>query len=174
MNNQITSLKQLIRNLNLGPGYNGYTSMVESINLPHEEYAHLLRFSHEKYQRIRFYDTDSIEGLITCWEPGQKSTIHNYESSVGWLKVLEGEIELQHFFPEKNSSEPNFKKIFAKGDVGFLNDNLGFHRFVNNSDKQAVVLVFYADKLESWKVWNEEKGEFEQKAVVCDYNLDTN
>lgn len=174
MQNPITTLNQLVRNLNMGPGYNGYTSMVESINLPHEEYAHLLRFSQEKYQRIRFYDTDSIEGLITCWEPGQKSSIHNYESSVGWLKVLEGEIELQHFFPEKNALEPNFRKSFAQGDIGFLNDNLGFHRFVNQGKKRAVVLVLYSDKLERWKVWNEDKAEFEVKKVDCDLNLDKN
>lgn len=174
MQNSITTLNQLVRNLNMGPGYNGYTKLVESIALPPQEYEPLLQFKQDKYQRIRFYDTESMEGLITCWEPGQKSSIHNYESSVGWLKVLEGTIELQHFFPEKNAVEPNFRKTFGKDEVGFLNDNLGFHRFVNQGKKRAVVLVLYSDKLERWKVWNEDTGEFVVKKVECDLNLDKN
>lgn len=171
---EIKTLRQLTHNLNLGPGYNGYAEMVKSINLPLGEYEHLLRFSKVKYQRICFYDTEVLEGIVTCWEPGQKSPTHNYEDSVGWLKVLDGEIEMQHFYPEKGKNEPNFKKTFVKGEVGLLNDNLGFHRFINSSDKRTVAMIFYADKISRWKVWNQKKNEFEVQEVKCDLNLDVN
>lgn len=169
---RITSLKQLSYNLNLGPGYDGYTQMFKAIELAPEEYRHLCRWDEAKYQRICFYDTDSLEGLITCWKPGQASPIHNYGASLGWIKVLEGQLDLEHYNPAQTGTKPTFHKRFQAGEIGFLNDELGYHRFVNKGSEPAVALFFYSDKITRWKEYDPDSDQYRERQVSSDVNLD--
>lgn len=168
----IRTLEQLHHNLIMGPGYEGYAQLIKAIELPPKAYAPLCRWSETRYQRIRFYDTQSLEGLITCWKPGQYSSIHNYEDSVGWLKVLEGQIDWEHFSPQQYGAKPTYHKTFNPGEIGFLNDELGFHRFVNRGEAPTVMLVFYADKIERWQEFDPATLQISEKQVTVDLNLD--
>lgn len=168
----ILTLEQLHHNLIMGPGYEGYAQLIKAIDLPRESYAPLCRWSDERYQRIRFFDTDSLEGLITCWKPGQSSSIHTYENAIGWLKVLEGQIDWEHFSPEAHGARPTYHKTFTTGEIGFLNDDLGFHRFVNRGAEPTVMLLLYADKIKQWRTYDPETGRIAQEAVTVDFNLD--
>lgn len=168
----ITSIQELKRNLTIGPGYQGYIQLIKSVELSKSEYKPFCRWSDNGYQRVRFYDTEAIEGLLTCWKPGQKSSIHNYDGSIGWFKVLEGEFDLNHFNIEDDAARPTFTKRLSKGDIGFLSDGLGFHQIANCGDSNCVILVLYADKIEAWQVFDEATKEVYEAKVVCDYNLD--
>lgn len=168
----ILTLAQLHHNLILGPGYEGYTELIKAIELAPESYAPLCRWSDDRYQRIRFFDTESLEGLITCWKPGQYSPIHTYENAIGWLKVLEGQIDWEHFSPEAHGAEPTFHKTFTTGQIGFLNDDLGFHRFINRGEDPTVMLILYADKIKQWRTFDPETGKVREQTVSVDFNLD--
>ncbi len=168
----ITSLEQLHHNLTMGPGYEGYTELVKAIDLPRAEYQHLLKWSKAHYQRIRFYDTDCLEALITCWEPGQIGKIHNFEGANGWVKVLEGSLELEHFNLDNSAEKPSLTKTFKTGEIGFLNDGLGFHRFNNPTQERGVALFFYADKIDHWQVYDPNQKKAEKVEAKVDFNLD--
>ena len=171
---RITSLQQLKYNLTLGPGYDGYSQLVKAIHLEAKEYLPLCQWDEKQYQRIRFYDTDSLEGLITCWNPGQASPIHNYGASVGWLKVLEGSLELEHYNPSQSGDKPILQKAFKEGEMGFLSDELGFHSFLNKQDDRAIALFLYSDKITRWKEYDPASDQYLERQVGPDLNLDPN
>lgn len=165
----IKTLKSLVYNLDLGPGYDGYISLIKAVDLPEEELDSICKWDEEKYQRIRFYDTDSLEGLVTCWEPKQKGPIHNYEFQQGWIKMLKGNLWLEYFKPgELQEPKPYYQRLIQEGEVVYLNDGLGFHRFSNKSGKRAVALHFYASKLNHWHVMDEKTGEITDRQVTSD------
>lgn len=168
----IVNLNQLQHNLNMGPGFGGYSDLLKAVDFSPEVLNDLCRFSKDHYQRIRLYDSNVVEAILSCWEPDQKGKIHNFHNSQGWFKVLEGAIFLEHFKFKDGSPEVSFKNSYPATTQGFLNDDLGFHRFSNPHPRKSVVLFIYADKIEDWDVYNPSNGKVERKRAIADSNLD--
>lgn len=168
----IKSIERLRYNLNLGPGYGGYSELLKAVELDKEALDPFLSFSEKEYQRLRLYDTDVIEVVITCWEPGQKGMIHDFHNSLGWFKVLRGAIGIEHFNLERDKPILRFNYEYPTDAQGFLNDDLGFHRFRNLSLGRTVVMHLYADKIKHWEVYNEKLHSVEDVEAKVHYNFD--
>lgn len=158
----ITTIKQLIRNLNMGPGYEGYKALIQAIELERSELDKICQWG-ENHTRICLYDTDCLECLITCWSPGQTSPIHNYNFQQGWIKVLQGELILEYFNVEDGSKEIELthREFMQTGDFTYINDSLGFHRFANTNAEEAIAIHLYADKVTEWSVYDDATGRME-------------
>ena len=169
----ITTLKQLKYNLNMGPGYDGYGQMVSAIDFSEEEFQNICSWLNDTYSRIRVYDTPSTEVLITCWNPGSKTPIHNYQLQEGWVKVLQGSLELEYFDISKGRPQMYGNKVIHEGEYAYLNDGMGYHRFINNSNSKTVAMHIYCDKIEHWEVFDENTGQINEVEVDCDINLDS-
>lgn len=169
----IHTIDRLRYNLNLGPGYNGYSDIIGAVNFDEAELSKICYWRNEGYSRIRVYDTESIEALITCWLPGSKSPIHNYQLQQGWIKVLKGTLELEYY--DLSSGRPVLygNKLIKEGQYVYLNDGMGYHRFINHSKSKVVALHFYCDKIEKWQQYNEGEGTVSEVEVGCDMVLDT-
>lgn len=169
----ITTLKQLEYNLNLGSGFDGYGQMVSAINFSEEEVEKICFWLNDAYSRVRIYDTPSTEALITCWQPGAKSPIHNYQLQQGWIKVLKGSLELEYFDISKGKAQLYGNRIIEEGKYVYLNDGMGFHRFINSAKSRTIALHIYCDKIEKWTEFDEATGEVKEVEVGCDINLDS-
>jgi hypothetical protein len=168
----IKTLSEFKHNLTMGPGYGGYTELIKAVDFSKEELTTLCNYNSDEYQRIRLYDTELVEAILTCWEPQQEGKIHNFENSSGWVKVLSGSISLEHFRIEQDGPVPYLSQDYQVGEVFFLNDNLGYHRFSNKCNERAVVLVIYADKIDRWQVYDHHKGEPVLVKAEVHQNLD--
>ncbi len=168
----ITTLERLKYNLNMGPGYEGFSGLIESINLTDAELEKICKWQEDRYTRIRVYDTESLEAVITCWPAGSQGPIHNYELQQGWIKVLKGELYLEYYRLFSTDIEAYGKKEIKEGEYAYLNDGLGYHRFANRGDKPAIALHLYSDKITEWHKYNELTGLVELVPVTCDLELD--
>lgn len=169
----IKTLNQLAHNLNLGPGYGGYSELIKAVDLSEQELQKVLRFSEKDYQRLRLYDSNLVEAILTCWNPAQEGKIHNFHHSLGWFKVLQGSLVLERFsFNDDGQPQLQLSREIEQGEQGFLNDDLGFHRFINASPQKAVALFLYADKIEDWDVYNPSTGKVERRLASVHYNFD--
>ena len=169
----IKTIEQLAHNLNLGPGYGGYDELIKAVDLSSEELQKVQRFSDEQYQRLRLYDTDVIEAVLTCWNPTQVGKIHNFHHSLGWFKVLQGSLALERFsFDEEGLPVSKLSREIKEGEWGFLNDDLGFHRFENKGPQKAITLFLYADKIKDWDVYNPTTQRVERIPASVHHNFD--
>jgi hypothetical protein len=168
----IKSVERLRYNLNLGPGYGGYSELLKAVDLDKNALENFVQFSQESYRRLRIYDTDVIEAVLTCWEPHQKGMIHDFHNSFGWFKVLKGSIGIEHFRLEKDKPILRFNYEYPCDGQGFLNDDLGFHRFQNLSSGRTIVLHLYADKIKHWEVYNENLNCVEDRKAEVHVNFD--
>lgn len=160
---EINTIDQLNRNLNMGPGYGGYLDILKAIKLPKEEWEPLCKWNSENYSRHCLNSCDSFELILMCWKKGQASPIHNYNFQEGWIKVLEGELEIDLFRLNKEGSKAELDetlRIKAK-EYAYLNDTMGFHRVRASGEGKTVSLHLHASKVEKWEVFNEEVGELE-------------
>lgn len=158
----IRTVDELQHQLTMGPGYGGYAELMEAVELDSQALmAHSL-FAPEEYQRIRLYDTSVVEAVLTCWEPGQQGQIHNFNHSVGWFKVLKGESLLEHFVISPDKAQPKKKgdlsEVYTAPQMGYISDDMGYHRFSNPSSERAWVLVLYSGRIEQWQVYDADQG----------------
>lgn len=168
----IKNLEQLHHNLNLGPGYGGYSELLKAVDFSPDEIQSLSIFSEDHYQRIRLYDSNLVEAVLTCWKPNQVGKIHDFHRSKGWFKVLQGSIFLERFKFRSEGPKVSYQNNYSELRQGFLTDDLGFHRFSNPHQCDAVVLFIYADKINSWDVFDSESGQVKRLPAEVDYNLD--
>lgn len=168
----IKTLKQLTYNLNLGPGYEGYSGMMKAIHFDPEELEAICSWHPDHYTRIRIYDTQCVEALITCWPPGCKGPIHNYELQEGWIKMLKGELTLEYIGIRATTAEVYSSTVLKEGHFAYLNDGIGYHRFSNNSEEPSIALHFYSDKITEWHQFDEARGVVEVVPTHCDLELD--
>jgi len=169
----IKDLAQLRYNLSLGPGYGGYSELLKAIDFPAVELSKYTQFSNQHYQRVRLYDSDLIEAVISCWEPSQEGDIHNFHNSVCWFKVLQGEVILENFDLSVDTLEPKYSQTFNAGEMGFLDDELGFHRFRSKGTSGAVILHFYSEKLKHRVVYDPVNAEVNLLAAAVDNSFDS-
>jgi cysteine dioxygenase len=168
----IKDLAQLKYNLNLGPGYGGYIELLKAIDFSTEELSRYTQFSDQHYQRIRLYDSNLIEAVLSCWKPFQDGDIHNFRDSVTWFKVLRGKVSLENFNLSVDALEPSYTTSYEAGQMGFLNDELGFHRFRSKSEKEAIIIHLYSEKLVARTVYDPEDAEVKFVAIEVDNNFD--
>jgi predicted metal-dependent enzyme (double-stranded beta helix superfamily) len=60
---------------------------VQSLEFNEKEWQGYAFFSQENYTRNWIANTPDFSILLLCWEPGQKSPVHDHTSSNAWLKV---------------------------------------------------------------------------------------
>jgi cysteine dioxygenase len=124
----IESIEQLKKNLNLGPGHGGYIELVKAIQIPLEDWKPFISWNAEEYTRNCIANCESYELLLMCWQKDQASPIHNYSLQEGWVKVIEGELNIETH--EVNSHdlthELKEKVVVREGETTYLNDSMGF------------------------------------------------
>ena len=56
-----------------------------------------LYFSAESYTRNLIHKTAPFDLLAICWEPGQKSSVHNHRDQNCWMAIAYGRVQVQNF-----------------------------------------------------------------------------
>ncbi|PTM06231.1 MAG: hypothetical protein DA405_00925 [Bacteroidetes bacterium] len=168
----IKDLAQLKYNLSLGPGYGGYSELLKAIDFSSEELNKYCQFSDQHYQRVRLFDSNLIEAVLSCWQPKQEGDIHNFNNSVAWFKVLRGKVVLENFDLSLAALEPKYSQSFTEGEMGFLDDDLGFHRFRSKGLNEAVILHLYTEKLMHRGVYDPVNAEVKIMEAAVDNSFD--
>ena len=168
----IITLEQLQYNLSMGPGYDGYIELIKAVEFLPSELKKLCVWHPDHHARVCLYNTTGLEAILNCWEPGQKTSIHNYNFNHAWVKILQGELWLELFSTYRLPPEKSSEVCLRQNKVLYLDDNLGYHRFSNRSQERAVALVFYSDKPLEWVSFDEEKQSFEMEASYYDKDMD--
>ncbi len=168
---KITTLDQLVYNLNLGPGYDGYKTLVDSIELNPMELLELCDWMSKDHMRVSIYDTPSLEAIITYWRSGIDTPIHNYNFQQGWVKVLKGALELEHYRITEGRADLIETQVIERGEFIYLNDGFGFHRFRSIGDEESIAIHLYADKITQWTIYNESDGSLKDVLTKNDKSL---
>ncbi|HOZ39563.1 MAG: cysteine dioxygenase family protein [Flavobacteriales bacterium] len=156
----ITSLDQLVSALKHGPGRTGYLEILDRISIPWSQFEPYCRWHDKHYTRTCIARTNAFELLLICYEPGQRTSIHDYATEEAWVHPVFGAVIEERFEPGPEG--PLRKVSSAKLDPGsfsYLHNGHGIHRYVNPNKERSVTLNLYAKPLSKWKVYDERSGE---------------
>jgi len=120
-------------------------------------------YSRNCIKRNRYYEL-----ILLCWNPGDKSPVHNHNGQKCWVYQLEGTISEIRYEESNNKLTETQKLSLYPSRLTYMDDNMGCHRLVNDSDEPAVSLHIYMSPIDSCEYFCEEDKIFKKKTLKYD------
>ena len=167
---KITSVEQLIDALNRADEFNGYLHIMKLIDIDEREFEKYYTWNDEYYTRNCISKTDNYELMLICWEKGQRSPIHDFDSNEAWIHPIRGRLIEERFRLPRNGEglEKVSSVVLGPSEFSYMTEPISIHRYINIFDSRSVSLNLYSKPVTKWKVYNEKTGEYSEEPVFCD------
>jgi cysteine dioxygenase len=113
-----------------------------------------------RYTRNCVVRNPAFELLVVCYAPGQRTSIHDYDSDMAWVHPVLGEVIEERFarHPDSGVLQLVQETRLRPGMLGALTRENSIHRFTNAGPARAVTLNLYAPPMRKWQVFDERTG----------------
>jgi cysteine dioxygenase len=152
----IRTVNELVQALKAGPGDEGYLNILRRVDIPSEEFSNFCRWNEKHYTRTCIARTEHFELLLICYEPGQRTSIHDYDTEEAWVRTVQGSIVEERFeLDHKGDLVLLQTSILDQGSFSHLAHGHSIHRYTNAGSDRVATLNLYAKPLLKWKVYEE-------------------
>jgi len=90
------------------------------VQLPTEEFERYYRWRDARYTRNVLSRTENFEVLLVCWEKGQSSPIHDFNSQEAWIHPIVGKLREERF---KINVDGEWLELVSNMMLGILHSN---------------------------------------------------
>lgn len=155
----IGSLEELIQAIDKDPRPAGYTDAMLRLDIGPGPLEPHCRWNTRHYTRQCVHRTREHELLLICYEPGQRTSIHDYDSQMAWIKPVMGLIQEERFKigPDGQLKRHGIRHL-SPGKLAYMASRNCIHRHTNPGGGRAITLNLYARPLRSWRMYNERTG----------------
>ena len=162
----IQSINDLVTALSEGERTT-YNQIIRSIEIPVVEFENFCSWSSEHYTRNCVFENEKFELILLCWEPGQKTPIHDHGGEECWVKAVQGEFEEVIYKLGDNNELKLIKSGISKtNDITYMIDFIGFHSLQNISTERSMSLHLYAKPIKTCNSYDEVTGELVNRELV--------
>jgi cysteine dioxygenase len=160
MSAKITTVKALIKALEMCVGERCVLDIMKAVDIPINEFEQYYYWNDEHYTRNLLARTENYEVLLVCWEKGQQSPIHDFDSSEAWIHPLAGKLKEERFVKREGTKELDkvSSVILGKDEFSYMSE-VGMHRYSNVYEMRSVSLNIYSKPVDQWRVYDEATGE---------------
>ncbi|MFT5648489.1 MAG: cysteine dioxygenase [Aureispira sp.] len=165
----VESLEDLIECLNHSePSNQG--KILKQMNIPISDFEAYASWAKKGYTRNCINRTKEYELILLCWKKGDITPIHGHDGQKCWVYQIEGDItEIRYKKNEADDLIETNKQQLSPGGLTFMNEAMGYHRLINNTDGRAMTLHVYVSPITSCEIFNDEKNDF----ILKDLQYDT-
>ena len=128
------------------------------VDLPREELETYCTWDDENYVRNVLARNDEFEILLICWEEGQSSPIHDFNSQEAWIHPVHGWIKEERFKINPGDDirlERVSSVLLGTEEYSYMNQ-VAIHRYSNAEEGRSVSLNVYSRPVTEWRVYDEE------------------
>jgi cysteine dioxygenase len=137
-------------------------ALAEQLELPDDLVDGHLTFDPDTYARNLILRTPGFELLALCWQPGQRSTIHDHGGSVGVVRVYEGDLTSRLYgAPDDEPARLISEDVVGPGTHAAV-DRPDIHQLANETGKDLVTIHFYSPPLAALGVYRTDSPERER------------
>lgn len=153
------SLDKLIKALDEGPGPDGYLSILKANGPSMEELLPHATWNARHYTRNILVQREGYELLLICFEPGQRTSIHDYDSKDAFIHPVEGRLQEDRFLQTADGQlDLVSSTLLGTSDHSHMQGDHSIHRYVNVHNGRSMSLNLYAPPIRKWKVYDERSG----------------
>jgi cysteine dioxygenase len=86
----LDALVETLDSLRVAPALEEIDALLREVAVRDDELRPHLGFKNGTYARHRVFRNEFAELMVLCWQPGQKTPIHDHNGSFGAVRVLQG------------------------------------------------------------------------------------
>lgn len=155
----ITTLEELIRVIDQVTEAEGYRDALRRFSVSPEVLAPFCQWNSRHYTRQCIHRTPKHELLLICYEPGQRTSIHDYDSQLAWIKPLVGTVQEERFTAGPDGSvKRQERQVIEPGNLSHMATKNCIHRHSNLGPGRAITINLYARPIRRWRVYDERTG----------------
>ena len=155
----IASIGELVRELLREPDPQRVGSILSRYTIPSQDLLPYLRWNQRHYTRTCVLRNHRFELLVICFEPGQCTSIHDYDSAMAWIHPVMGEVIEERFRMTANDGPVvESASRLSTGRMGTLTKEDSIHRFIAPGPGRTITLNLYAPAMSQWRVYDEGTG----------------
>lgn len=155
----ITTIHDLVRELLRHRDPAAYAGILARYDVPSHDLEPYYRWNTRHYTRTCINRNDEFELLVICYEPGQRTSIHDYDSQTAWIHPVMGEIVEERYELLSDGTLKQAGELHLRpGKDDSLRNGTSIHRFTNRGPDRAVTLNLYAKPMRKWRVFDELTG----------------
>lgn len=155
----ITTIRELVQELLRHRDPSAYGVILERYAVPSRDLEPYFRWNSRHYTRTCIHRNDDFELLVICYEPGQRTSVHDFNSQTAWIHPVQGEVVEDRFVPDAGGWLQLTSEVRLRaGEMDLLTNGNAIHRFTNRGPDRAVTLNLYAKPLSKWRVYDERTG----------------
>jgi cysteine dioxygenase len=153
----IRTVKKLIKILEKKQPKDSYLSIMQSVEIPIREFEKYYTWKEDRYARNCLFKTDDFELLLICFEKGQETPIHDFDSQKAWINILQGKLCEERFRVAEDGSklEKLSSVTLGTNDYSFMS-KVGIHRYKNCYEARTVSLNLYHKPIARWTQYTED------------------
>lgn len=160
----LASVGELVRELLRCQDPVVYGDVLARYAFPTADLAPYLRWDPKHYTRTCVVRNSNFELLVICYGPGQRTSIHDYDSETAWVRTVMGEVVEERFQSEGDGGiRLRQASRLSTGEVVALERGNSIHRFSNAGMARAITLNLYAPPMNQWRVYDEQTGTAEMR-----------
>jgi cysteine dioxygenase len=111
-------LVELLQEQRTPPTLDQLNVWLENTDIAPEEMLPYIAFKDGNYWRHRVFRNDSVEMLVLCWRPGQRTPIHDHNGSHGAVMIYDGVLwETTFVFDEARGLCYKAAREYLSGEV---------------------------------------------------------
>lgn len=136
-------MRYLIKNLNqFFLRNNNLKLFSDELNNFHNSYLNqFINLRDIDKRRTMIYSNSKYEILLLKWYPYYESTIHDHPDNGCLFKLLQGELIEKRYDKSLNLIDTN---NLNKNSINYIDNNLFYHKIINNSDFISYSLHIYS------------------------------
>lgn len=155
----IITLRELVRELLRHRDPAHYAAILARYAVPGSDLEPYFRWNSRHYTRTCVHRNDDFELLVICYEPGQRTSVHDYDSQTAWIHPVMGEVVEERFVQDPGKGLSKVAELYLHpGHDDRIANGSAIHRFTNYGPGRAVTLNLYAKPMSKWRVYDEGTG----------------
>ncbi len=138
-----------------------YNVIAKSLKIQAADLMEFAYWKEEGYARNCIERTSDFELLLLCWNPGDATPIHCHGEQRCWVYQVSGRLQ-EVIYKENTQNElnPIANQELKSGDIGYMEDAMGYHTLCNNSDSKSMSLHLYAKPIDSCTYYDKKVDKF--------------
>ncbi|MBK8500421.1 MAG: cysteine dioxygenase family protein [Flavobacteriales bacterium] len=158
-NAPILTVGQLVRELLRHRDPKAFAEILDRYAVPSHDLEPYFRWNSRHYTRTCVHRNEEFELLVICYEPGQHTSIHDYDSQLAWIHPVLGEVVEERFILGPTGDLRMTGEVHLQaGQLDHITNGLAIRRFSNHGPGRAVTLNIYAKPMSKWRVYDERTG----------------
>ena len=160
----VASIDRLIDNLHLCKGDQERLACLADNPIALDDLLKYHYFGVNSYGRNLVYHHPDFEIILMCWQPQQKSSIHDHDNSLCLMKCLAGELKEQRYIGDNHTqlvTEVGSHTLQAGQSVS-ITDEQGLHAIGNSAQNDACSLHVYFPPISKVNSYGKQYGNVRQ------------